>query len=170
MVNDFCNQDFHNPVKWILSIYGNCLPGFGGDRKLKGHKVIYNCRSPRWDEQLLWGSFFMLWGMEIGYPDSEVTGRSKVTMSYTNVVPLNRTNNFCRGNFHVMGSVNWILGILTRKEVTYGQTEYGLYIFRPSGTTFIRVVLKSVWWISSYWQDRRQTNRQTDRQTEWAKT
>ena len=144
MVNDFCNQDFYNPVKWILSIYGNWLPGFGSDRKLKGHNVIYNCCSPRWDEQLLWGvifhvmgdgnwlpgfgdrklkghnviynccspcwdeqllwgSFFMLWRMEIGYPVSVVIGGSKVTMSYTNVVPLNGTNNFCRGDFLCYG-------------------------------------------------------------------
>jgi hypothetical protein len=41
----------------------------------------------------------MLCGMEIGYPDSVVIGGSKVTMSYANVVPLNGTNNFCRGDF-----------------------------------------------------------------------
>ena len=40
----------------------------------------------------------MLCGMEIGYPDSVVIGGSKVTMSYTKVVPFNGTNNFCRGD------------------------------------------------------------------------
>jgi len=150
-----------------------------------------------------WSGFYQF--TEIGYPGLEVTGSSKVTMSYTNVVSLNGTNNFCKCHFscyggcklvtrirrwpkgqrsqchiqmlfllieqttfvgvifYVMGSVNWIPGILTRKEVTSGQTEYGVYIFRLSGTTFVGVVLKSVWWISSYWQDRRQTDRrQTD--------
>jgi hypothetical protein len=49
-----------------------------------------------------------------------------------------------------VGNVNWIPGILTQKEVISGQTEYDVYIFRPSGTTFVGVVLKSVRWISSY--------------------
>ena len=150
-----------------------------------------------------WSGFYQF--TEIGYPDSEVTGSSKVTMSYTNVVSLNGTNNFCKAHFscyggcklvirirwpegqrsqchiqmlflsierttfvgvifYVIGSVNWIPEILTRKEVTSGQTEYGVYIFRPSGTTSVGVVLKSVRWTSSYWQDRRQTT--DDRQIE----